>query len=285
MFAFASRFWVYVASLCTVVLLLGAGLVGDAAAYQVQCNPDTEVNIQDADGSSDSHTCCPKFVNDKTPMNCLTAKYINPTVRLLSYAVGVAVVIAIIAGGIRYSSSGGDPQKTEAGKKMITKALFALVTYLFLFSVLQFLSPGGLSAKPVGGSADAKTCAHNFLGLKPWFAYLPKEGIDSAGKKINMFDENCQVVGFHFLPDGTAQGSNRSHLPAVLLVIADDLLRIAGLVAVAYVIVGGVKYITSQGEPDKTKQAKDSIINALIGLAIAIVAAAVVSYIGNKLSG
>lgn len=53
----------------------------------------------------------------------------------------------------------------------------------------------------------------------------------------------------------------------------------------AFVIVGAAKYITSQGEPDRAKQARDSIINALIGLAIAIVAAGVVSFIGNKLSG
>ncbi|MBP7857930.1 hypothetical protein KA016_02610 [Candidatus Saccharibacteria bacterium] len=271
----------FVATMC-----FGFASQPSASAYQVKC-PDTEVNVPDdpQNPGGDSHSCCPRYVNDKTPMNCLTAKYINPTVRLLSFVVGITVVIAIILGGIRYSGSAGDPQKAEAGKKMITKAIYALVGYIFLFSVLQFLSPGGLNGKPVDGPANAKSCAHSFLGLKPWFAYLPEKGTDSTGAEINMFDENCQVVGFHLLPDGSATGSNKSHLPAVLLVIADDLLRLAGLVAVAFVIVGGAKYITSQGEPDRAKQARESIINALIGLAIAIVAAGVVSFIGNKLTG
>lgn len=273
-------------ALFAATICLGFAAQQSASAYQVQC-PASEVNIPDdpKNPGGDSHSCCPRYVNDKTAMNCLTAKYINPTVRLLSFIVGIVVVLAIVAGGIRYSSSAGDPQKTEAAKKMITKALYALVSYLLLFSVLQFLSPGGLNGKPVAGPANAETCAHSFLGLKPWFAYLPDKGTDSEGKEINMFDENCQVVGFHLLPDGSATGSNKSHLPVVLLAIADDLLRIAGLVAVAFVIVGSAKYITSQGEPDRAKQARDSIINALIGLAIAIVAAGVVSFIGNKLSG
>jgi hypothetical protein len=267
-------------------LMMGGGFVADVAAYKVPCNPQTEINIaDDPSNPGDSHTCCPKFVNKKTPINCLTAKYINPTIVLLTYIVGVAVVIAVIAGGIRYASSSGDPQKTEAGKKMITRALYALVGYLFLYSVLQFLSPGGLNGTPVSGPPNAKNCTHSFLGLKPWFGYLPAKSTDSAGNTIDMFDENCQVVGFHLLPDGTATANNQSNLPSVLLVVADDLLRVAGLVAVAFVIIGGVKYITSQGEPDRTKQARETIINALVGVAIAIVAAAVVSYIGNKLSG
>lgn len=284
---FAAKTWLFAASLFASFVLLGIGYAGTAAAaYKVPCNPATEVNMPDNpdDPGSDSHSCCPKLVNDKTPMNCLIAKYINPSIKLLSMVMGIAVTIAIILGGIKYSSSAGDPQKSEAGKKMITRALFALVVYMLLFSVLQFLSPGGLNNKPASGVANAKTCSHSFLGLKPWFAYLPEKGVDSAGKQINMFDENCQVVGFQLLPGGSS-ASKESHLPQVLLAVADDLLRIAGLVAVAYVIVGGSKYITSQGEPDKTKQAKDSIINALIGLAMAIVAAAIVSYIGNKLSG
>ncbi len=78
-------------------------------------------------------------------------------------------------------------------------------------------------------------------------------------------------------------GKDSVALP-VTLVIVDDLLKIAGLVAVVYVITGGIKLTTSQGEPDKTKMARESIINALIGLVVAVVAAAVVSYIGSQLS-
>jgi hypothetical protein len=77
--------------------------------------------------------------------NCdLITTYINPFVRLLSAIVGVAVVISIVIGGIQYSSSGGDSSKVTAAKNRIRNSIVALVTYIFLFALLNFLIPGGI---------------------------------------------------------------------------------------------------------------------------------------------
>ena len=72
-------------------------------------------------------------------------------------------------------------------------------------------------------------------------------------------------------------------LPLVALAIVDILLRIAALVAVAFVLIGGIKYVTSQGEPQATANARETIIGALAGLAIATIAAGFVSFLGNRL--
>jgi hypothetical protein len=74
-----------------------------------------------------------------------------------------------------------------------------------------------------------------------------------------------------------------SSLPLVALAIVDILLRIAALVAVGFVIVGGIKYVTSQGDPQSAANARETIIGALAGLAIATIAAALVSFIGTRL--
>ena len=68
----------------------------------------------------------------------------------------------------------------------------------------------------------------------------------------------------------------------VVAAVIDILLRIAALVAVGFIVVGGVSYVTSQGEPDRTKTALRTIINALIGLAIAIAATAIVTFIAGR---
>lgn len=86
-------------------------------------------------------TCCPDQATSAKA--CLYAKYINPTINLLSALVGVAVVIGIIIGGIQFSSSAGDPQQAAKGKAHIRNALIALFAYLFLYAALQFLVPGG----------------------------------------------------------------------------------------------------------------------------------------------
>lgn len=108
-------------------------------------------------------------------------------------------------------------------------------------------------------------CQNTFLGLKAWYYYLQLDG-------------QCQVTNF------TVLGAHSSFL-LILLAIVDDLLTIAGLLSVIFVIVGGAKYVTSQGSPGETSKALSTIINALIGLAMAIISIAFVSFLGNKLSG
>lgn len=96
---------------------------------------------------------CPPPVTDPAANggNCsnvsqcdLIQKYINPFINFLAALVGVAVVISIIIGGIQYGSSAGDPAKVTAAKNRIRNAIIALVTFLFLYALLNFLIPGGL---------------------------------------------------------------------------------------------------------------------------------------------
>jgi hypothetical protein len=55
------------------------------------------------------------------------------------------------------------------------------------------------------------------------------------------------------------------------------------MVAVAFVIYGGFQYINSRGEPDRAASGRKTIINALIGLVLAMIAVAIVSFIGRSL--
>lgn len=108
-------------------------------------------------------------------------------------------------------------------------------------------------------------CENRFLGLNTWFHYLETTA-----------PPECSIVDFKVLGSG-------SDIPLVLLSVIDGLLRIAGLIAVIFVIYGAVQYTTSQGQPDQTSRAQSTITNALIGLAISIIAVALVAFIGNRL--
>lgn len=110
-----------------------------------------------------------------------------------------------------------------------------------------------------------------FLGLVPWYQYLPFETDPATG--------NCSV---QLSADPTAVLGSHSPFLLIGLAIIDDLLRIATLVAVGFVIYGGIQYQTSGGSPDGTQRARQTIINALIGLVLAILAASIVAYIGNE---
>ena len=73
----------------------------------------------------------------------LIGRYVNPAITVLSAMVVVAAIASIIYGGIQYTMSSGDPQKVSEAKDRITKTLIAFIMYLFLFSFLQFIIPGG----------------------------------------------------------------------------------------------------------------------------------------------
>lgn len=113
-------------------------------------------------------------------------------------------------------------------------------------------------------STSGSSCSNKGISILPtWYKYIGGT-IDQTG--------HCSL-NFTFPDD----------IGAVLLALVEILLRIAAIVSVFYVIYGGFLYMTSQGEPDRATGARTTIINALIGLVIAIIATGVVAFIGGQL--
>jgi ABC-type Fe3+ transport system permease subunit len=70
----------------------------------------------------------------------------------------------------------------------------------------------------------------------------------------------------------------------IALAVVEMLLRIAILVAIIYVVISGIKFITARGNPDKIQNARNSVQDALIGIVIAVAATAIVSFIAGRFS-
>jgi hypothetical protein len=60
------------------------------------------------------------------------------------------------------------------------------------------------------------------------------------------------------------------------------LSLVGGALAVIMLIVGGLRYVISAGNPETTKAAKNTIIYALVGLVIIAVAQIIVQFVLNK---
>lgn len=140
-----------------------------------------------------------------------------------------------------------------------------------LIATVLFAGANLLPARAEAVKNDGCHKTESFLGFPTWYEYL------EVGAKGT---DTCAIVGPH---DTNGEFQWDKALPRIALAIVDILLRIVGIVTVGYVIYGGFRYITSQGEPDATKKAQGTVINALIGMAIAIFAVTIVSFIGNTL--
>ncbi|HLZ15299.1 MAG TPA: pilin [Candidatus Saccharimonadales bacterium] len=108
----------------------------------------------------------------------------------------------------------------------------------------------------------------DFLGFPKWYAYLP-------GQQTISGDPNIPPVC-------TPAITQLSDIWLIVAAIIEIMLRIGALAAIGLIVYGGFQYMTSQGDPGKTKQARGTIINALIGLVISVSAATIVTFVAGQ---
>lgn len=65
--------------------------------------------------------------------------------------------------------------------------------------------------------------------------------------------------------------------------ITNTVLYIVGIIAVIMLIVGGIKYVVSGGDSKKVTDAKNTILYAIIGLVICVLAFAIVNFVIHAL--
>lgn len=72
-------------------------------------------------------------------------------------------------------------------------------------------------------------------------------------------------------------------LPELINNIMGILFFVVGVASVIVIVVAGLMYVVSAGNEKTTKQAKDAILYAVIGLVISISAFAITSFINTRL--
>lgn len=67
--------------------------------------------------------------------------------------------------------------------------------------------------------------------------------------------------------------------------ISNTLIFLVGAIAVIMLIIGGLRYVTSNGEAASIKGAKDTITYAIVGIVVAMLSFALVSFVIGRFSG
>jgi hypothetical protein len=136
----------------------------------------------------------------------------------------------------------------------------ALLINVFGLSSLVFM-PQAAQAQAIGTCRIAEN--PSFLNFPTWYKYLDKSLVNGS---CELSVEIPQDAG------------------KILLAVFEIILRISGIAAVGFILYGGFQYILSQGEPEQTKGAKSTILNAFIGLVVAMLAVAIVNIIGRNIT-
>lgn len=74
-------------------------------------------------------------------------------------------------------------------------------------------------------------------------------------------------------------------LAAILTIVINAFLSLAGIIAVIYFIWGGVIYLTAGGDAEKAGAGKTTIVHAIIGLIIIVAAFVIFRYVRFALLG
>ena len=80
----------------------------------------------------------------------------------------------------------------------------------------------------------------------------------------------------------TAESSNATIYDRIATII-NIILSFVGIFATIYIIVGGIKWMASNGNEEKVKDAKNNIKSAIIGVAIVLVSFFVVNFVVVKI--
>lgn len=107
---------------------------GQKSTIQTPCTCQT--------GATDTSAC---ISCNKVDCSGLIVAYVNPAIKLLSGLVGIVVTISIVAAGIQYSTSKDETSKVTAARERIEKAVAALLAYLLLLALLNWIVPGGIA--------------------------------------------------------------------------------------------------------------------------------------------
>lgn len=132
--------------------------------------------------------------------------------------------------------------------KRVLLAVFA--SCLMLFNVI--LIPAA--------SASCNANAGAFEVFPRWYKYLE-------------LDANCNVTNFGV-----------DDIPKIGIAIIEILLRVAGFIAFVFTVMAGFKFVLSRGNPNEAAKARQTLIDAIIGIAIASVASVFVAFLGRTLS-
>lgn len=83
---------------------------------------------------------------------------------------------------------------------------------------------------------------------------------------------------------GTDSGNSADDFKTVIKNVINILLFLIGMIAVIFIVIAGFRFVTSNGDANTVSQAKNTIIYAVLGIVIAVMAYAIVNFILDNLT-
>ncbi len=117
--------------------------------------------------------------------------------------------------------------------------------------------------------------------LSPTVAFA-QDGVQNTG-----FDDGLQCGAELSLSEDVCTADNAEsaeQVDNIITTVINIVSIIVGIVAVIMIIIGGFKYITSNGDSGAVSGAKNTILYAIVGLVVVALAQIIVRFVVNRLT-
>lgn len=122
------------------------------------------------------------------------------------------------------------------------------------------------------------------VGIGSFLVSVPQVGAVDSVLKSACNNKNNKDAANSALCEQANPSGNNDKFNKVIENITNTLLFAIGIISVIMIIVGGLKYTTSDGDPAKAKSAKNTVLYAVVGLVIAVLAYAIVQFVMTQLT-
>lgn len=97
-------------------------------------------------------------------------------------------------------------------------------------------------------------------------------------------EDACKGVAFDESASCGSVSAGGRDLSDVIKISLNIFSTVIGIIAVVMIMVGGVKYVMSQGDSNQVNSAKNTILYSVVGLVVAMLSQVIVKFVLNRFS-
>lgn len=178
----------------------------------------------------------------------------------------------------------GIVDETDLGNNvwLIASNIFTDITIAASYLVLGFVIYGGYLYMFSGGdpgkvAAGKRTLTNAFIGL----AIVLLAGIIINSIRVAFINDSMTKCIANIQDINNINIDQCTSPNTVVSNALGWIFGVTGIVAVIFIIIGGIGYVTSAGDPTKAQKSRKTLIYALIGLAIVGLSSIITAFVTN----
>jgi uncharacterized protein YjdB len=160
--------------------------------------------------------------------------------------------------------------------RIITLVLASIIA----INILSFSSfaPSSVFAEPSSNGSESSSNAAGSNSSSGNSENTTEESSSSGGSASGSSQNGCSYLNGAASEAAGCEEGDDDVLANVIVNILLSIIVLGGVISAVYIVIGGIKFISSQGSPDMVQEGRKTLLYAAIGLVISSLAFVIVNF-------